>query len=516
MRKKWFHAAALGMAAAMLMTGCGQNSASPESGAAGETEEVAADVEEGADSILFDGEDTELNVVFPGSNAAPADLQKVEDGINEILAQHMDAHVKLQIIEWGAYGDQCNLMLSSGEDLDLLWTTRTSQYGPKGQLMDVQTLLPVYAPGALDSVKTYVDACYINGELYGLPTFHDISKASGICVRKDIVDELGINMDELNTWDDVDAMLAEVKEAYPDMNVLVPGTVGDGVLAGIKTSLYDELENIGVGVTYASSEPKVENLYASEEYRELCMRAHDWNQKGYFLKDAATNTETRQNYISAGNTFGYIVGTIYPGFASQETNSCGTEIIAKEIGEAQLTTSAAKASQWVIPTACEAPEKTLTFMELLYTDPDVQNLFFYGVEGVDYVITDEEAGQISYPEGVDSTTVGWSNEAWITGNGSIAYTWATDDADLWDQLVKFNESGRKSAIYGFVYDNSNISNEITALSNVISKYKSILESGAVDDVEGTLAKFNEELEAAGIQKVIDDMQAQVDAWAAAE
>lgn len=155
-------------------------------------------------------------------------------------------------------------------------------------------------------------------------------------------------------------------------------------------------------------------------------------------------------------------------------------------------------------------------MNLLYTNADVQNLFFYGVEGTDYVMADEGAGQITYPDGVDSSNVGWSNEAWITGNASIAYAWDTNDADIWEQLTDFNESGVKSSLYGFVYDNSNITNEITALSNVISKYKSILESGAVDDVEGTLAKFNEELEAAGMQKVIDDMQEQVDAWTASK
>lgn len=513
MRKKCMRVLALGVACSMLMAGCGQQESD---GNSQNNSSSAAGSQSSEESILFDGEDTELNIVFPGGNAALEDMELVEESINEVIADYMDAHVKLQIIEWGAYADQCNLMLSSGEDLDLLWTTRTSQYAPRGQLMDVKDLLPVYAGDAMDTMSTYVDACYVNGELYGLPTFHDISKSSGICVRKDIVDELGINMDEVNTWDDVEEMLETVKNAYPNMNILVPGTTGDGVLAGMKTALFDEQENIGVGVTYDSGEAEIVNLYATDEYKELCERAYDWNQKGYFLPDAATNTETRQNYISAGNTFGYVVGTIYPGFDSQETAGCGTEIIAKAIDEATLTTSAAKSSQWVIPSACEAPEKALTFMNLLYTNPDVQNLFYYGVEGTDYVVTDEAAGQIGYPEGVDSTNVGWTNETWVTGNASIAYTWNTNDPDIWNQLKEFNESGKQSAIYGFVYDNSNITNEVTSLSNVISKYKSILESGAVDDVEGTLEQFNEELEAAGIQEVIDDMQAQVDEWLASK
>ena len=53
----------------------------------------------------------ELLMVWPGSNASPADMQAVEDAMNEIIGEKVDAKVKLQIIEWGAYNDQTNLML---------------------------------------------------------------------------------------------------------------------------------------------------------------------------------------------------------------------------------------------------------------------------------------------------------------------------------------------------------------------------------------------------------------------
>lgn len=41
--------------------------------------------------------------------------------MNEIIGEKVDAKVKLQIIEWGAYNDQTNLMLSSGEKLDMVF-----------------------------------------------------------------------------------------------------------------------------------------------------------------------------------------------------------------------------------------------------------------------------------------------------------------------------------------------------------------------------------------------------------
>ena len=56
-------------------------------------------------------------------------------------------------------------------------------------------------------------------------------------------------------------------------------------------------------------------------------------------------------------------------------------------------------------------------------------------------------------------------------------------------------------------------NEITAISNVKDKYKAIIENGDADP-ETAVAEFNEELKAAGIDHIIEDVQAQADAWLA--
>ena len=47
-----------------------------------------------------------------------------------------------------------------------------------------------------------------------------------------------------------------------------------------------------------------------------------------------------------------------------------------------------------------------------------------------------------------------------------------------------------------------------------SEYKKPLETGSVSDVEATLKDFNDKLYAAGLQKVMDLKQEQLDAWLA--
>ena len=68
-----------------------------------------------------------------------------------------------------------------------------------------------------------------------------------------------------------------------------------------------------------------------------------------------------------------------------------------------------------------------------------------------------------------------------------------------------------SPLFGFVFDSTNVKSEVAAVDNIVSKYRAIVGCGVAEPKE-TMAKINEELEAAGIQKVIDEMQKQVDVW----
>lgn len=510
------------LAGAMLLAGCGDaKTDSGQADAAGEKQAEAAQAAgnentDGKDPVLFDGEDSEIMMYFPGANSNPASLTEVENALNEILAKRMDGHIKIQILEWGAYADQYNLMLSSGEDVDLIFAPsgRYRIYASKGQIQPITGIYEKYAPTAAAEMAKYIDACYYGEDLYGLPTFRNMAQGTGFICRKDILEETGISIDSVKTWDDVAAVLDAVKEKHPDMDLLCSGLVKQGIVDGIVANAFDKIQS-GVGQELGGDGSKVVNLYATDKFREICEMAYDWNQRGYFMADATTNADARNSLVAAGNTFGYIVGTMYPGFLSQETTSCGYEMVGAYIGTPVLTTSGAGAHQWLVPSACSTPEKALTALEMLYSDPEAQNLFYYGIEGKDYVVKDEAKGLIGYPDGVDSSTVGWANQTWITGNGSIAYVWETEDPDVWNALKAFNDEAELSPLYGFTYDSSNVTNEITAITNVEEKYAVILKCGAAD-VDTTLTQFLDELEAAGIQNVIDDMQTQLDAWNASK
>ena len=67
--------------------------------------------------------------------------------------------------------------------------------------------------------------------------------------------------------------------------------------------------------------------------------------------------------------------------------------------------------------------------------------------------------------------------------------------------------------YGFVYDSSAMTNQLTAVQAVITEYQAALETGSVD-LDTVYPEFIQKLEANGINEIIADKQAQFDAWLA--
>ena len=68
---------------------------------------------------------------------------------------------------------------------------------------------------------------------------------------------------------------------------------------------------------------------------------------------------------------------------------------------------------------------------------------------------------------------------------------------------------------GYNFDTSSVSSEITAVIAEIGKYGPALNVGTVD-TESMLPKFLEALDAAGMNKIIEENQRQLDAWLAGQ
>ena len=117
----------------------------------------------------------------------------------------------------------------------------------------------------------------------------------------------------------------------------------------------------------------------------------------------------------------------------------------------------------------------------------------------------DENGMGTYLDGQDSTTCPYHLGNGISNTNRIR--WDSENPDYAQLLIDSNNNAQKSAALGFAFDTSSVENELTQLDNVCSKYQIGLECGAIDP--SSLDEFNAELKAAGIEKVIEEKQRQL-------
>lgn len=80
-----------------------------------------------------------------------------------------------------------------------------------------------------------------------------------------------------------------------------------------------------------------------------------------------------------------------------------------------------------------------------------------------------------------------------------------------DEERKLDKTVMSSNAVGFMYNFSELTDEITALNDIKRAYLPLIVSG-VADPEKILPEFNQKLYEAGLQKVMDEKQRQFNEW----
>lgn len=202
---------------------------------------------------------------------------------------------------------------------------------------------------------------------------------------------------------------------------------------------------------------------------------------------------------------------INPGKDAELSASFGFEVVQVQLCEPYTGYSQAQGICLSIGRNCENPEKTMQFLNLLYSDVELLNTLVYGVEGKHWVKVEGEDNIITYPEGVTSENVGYSNQGWVFGDQMLDYLRDTEDPEKWENYRKFNEQAVTTAVGGLVLDISDLKTEEAAVTAVLDKYGSALQNGSLD-YEENWDKFIDELKAVGVEKIYAAQQAQIDAW----
>ena len=504
--KKKVLAGILAATMAFSMAACGSTGSSSDSGSSAASGSTAKTEEK--------GEPYTVTMVLQGSQQQ--DEERIEEKINEILEPELNAKLDIVVLPWASASQQLQLMLSGDEKIDLLYTNATTavQYMHSGQIMDMSELIDKYGTNLKDIYgEDIAKTNQIDGFVYGVPNQIERGSIPAIFMRKDLVEKYNINTDEIKEPKDMEKVFETVQAGEPDMTMLFSSNNSDTPLS--RLSRADGLGDANTGALMdQTNSTTVENYFASDWYKETATMLHDWYQKGYISKDAGTNTENWRTVCKAGNLFSLFFA-YHPGTPVEFQSSTGYEFeIVPFYDQPIINSSSYGGIIFSVAQNSENPEKAMQVLDYIYGSPEVMNLLNWGEEGTDYVVEDEENGIINYPDGVTADNAGYSfNCGWELPNQFIAYKWDGSDPQLWDKMQEFNASGIESKALGFVFDNSEYADQVSALNNVISQYNGALSSGS-GDPEELLPQFLEALDDAGINDVIAAKQEQLDAWLA--
>lgn len=501
MKKIWNRVGAAALTAAMLvmtLSACGKSSES----AAGSSPAPENQAEASADKEDI----VKLRVWGFGYTATSDDCAAVAEAINEITREEIG--VEIELVRSGD-GEKLNLALTSGEQLDLVnyhtYSGGLSTLVNNGVAMPIDDLVAQYGQDMVAALGEDMLAMgRINDVLYSVPSLTQVGATSyGMAMRADILKEMNIDPATIQTWDDVHDVLVKVKENYPDMYPVVPAWAGGGQQ---KTFAFDNLgtgfwDGLGILENAHDSSTTVVNMYETDSYREFVERMYQWNQEGLFMPDAATSNENNLCQTVGFSTF----ENNSPRKAGELTTGWGHDAVIIELVEPFIA-SGVGGSSFFIPSVCEHPEKAMQLWNLMYTNKEIDNLLVNGVEGIHYEYVDD-----SHIKAKDGST--YDSMAWAWPNGELATVNEGIDPEEWSRVRDFDAAAAKSPALGFRFDNTKVMNEITACNNVIAKYDVGLRWGELNPAE-TLPKFNEELKAAGLDTIIAEKQAQLDAFLA--
>ena len=499
--KRFFSSVLVLTLSAALLTGCGGNGGDNTKGSGGSTGSNSDSVENNGNGA---GEDSVvLKYYFLTASGATSDLPLIEEKLNEYIEPIIGATVDMTLINVGSYADQVGLMVRTGEPVDLVFGFQAEMlsYVSQGAVMPLDDLLAEYGQGIIDAVgQDVLDSCKQQGVLYSIPTLKDMAAGRVFIYNQEVADELGLDFSNVKSEKD----LTEIFEIVKEKTDLVPFAGAGGGNKIWENWSWDTLGDQLCVLMDGGAEPVVVNLFETDYYKELVTMTRDWYLNGYLISDYATSEDTWSARMINKTSFGAINAN-KPGGLVEIENTVGYDLGQVEILEEFAMTGNVLNTNWMIPTGSEHPEKAMQFLDLMYSDPYVSSLLINGIEGVHYT-TDEDGFITTVP---DSGYI--NSHPWAQGNQFISKVYAGNDADVWEQQEEYNKNAKKSVAYGFIFDSSNVTNEITACNNVVAKYRASLECGAVDP-EVALPEFNAELKTAGIDTIIAEKQRQLDEW----
>lgn len=439
------------------------------------------------------------------------DHQAVMDEVNKILKAKINTTLKLNVIDWGAFDEKMKVITSTNEAYDLAFTSSwANNYASNvlgGAYVPLDDLLKQYGQHILEQVPTkYWDATKVDGKIYGSLNYQTYFIARGLAFNKEIVDKYGFDVTSVKKPSDLTPFFEKVKSGEPGMTGYLPAMTSFPELFNMESGFtIDAVQGnsmFPLMINVDDKDLKVYNGVESQEFMDLMKVYRDWYQKGYIKKDAIS----RKDYKAEANSGKYAVWSRGggPGASEAATTEQGKPTVVIDAAPAYVNTGGVIATMTAISRTSKNPERAMMLLDLLYSDKELFRLISNGIEGKHYKKVDNDTMELIPNSGYVTGT------NWEYGNVFNDYQNKQSPVSM-EEMRTLNETSATSPLLGFLYNPDSLKQEYAQVNAIMGEMVPAMMTGTVDP-EAMIPKYLERLKKAGMDKLLEDAQKQIDAW----
>ncbi len=515
--------------ASSVLTGCGQTQqgAQPNTAVAATTAAQGSTATPSGSTIDL-SQEAKITGYLLG--AAPAGFNDVLKALNDKLKKDLNATMEINYIGWSDMQSKYPLILAAGENVDWIFTAPWSFYpqqAAKGAFMEITPeILQTYMPKHWSNIKdtSAMQEAQINGKVYMIPTASPDKKVPSFIYREDLRVKYGVP--EIKKFLDIEPYLAAIKKNEPGM---IPMNLESNYDLGtpfgtLNVESYDQLKDPlmttggGSGLAYkpfdgdgklyyTTSDPEITPIYITN-----AKKVKAWYDAGYINKNAFANkVRSKDSFVQGKSGVGFGNSMDLQGNIAQ-AEAAGFKVgvvpvvggkSGKYMADPYINNGfaiAAKSHNW---------QRILMAMDLIVEDPSYENLVYFGIEGVNYVLTSD--GKIGLPEGVTADKNTYPPDAagfWFTNKNlhKPLTTWTQSYIDLYNRIPDLLGTDPLAA---FSPNTDTIKTEAANCNQTLTQYNNPIALGAVKDVDAAFKQLDSKLKAAGIDKIYTELNKQI-------
>ncbi len=446
-------------------------------------------------------------ILYPGEESDSMS-NFINNELNPKLKKEIGEEVQIVYKGWDQYWEQKDIMLAAGNAIDLYWDglPDIGTMVNKKQCQPLDELIKENCPDMLKAIpKSQLAGGVVNGIQYGIPSTYAPSSCMYqlVCVRQDLLDETG--MTDLKTPDDLKEFATKVKEKHPDLS-------GPADVIFKPLTRYYEDEPLTWcayqdSVVYGENTKKAYSYYETETFKKVAEFNHSMYKAGLYRDELTTNYNERDSRMQQGTYF-WVEGSLGKEneiISAVKANAPDATLKSYLLApDKDHYITACGGEVLCVPYSAQNPVGAMKLLNWIYKDEANYMYAIYGPEGENYTM---EGDKIKLK---DPAFGGYFYE-WMFRNQNYQ-KFTTDVSDDYIKTYKaWDKNAKKSDVMAFHFDDTNVKNEETAVSEVLNKTFLPIECGYVD-YETAYPAAEAQLKKAGIDKYVAEVQKQLDAY----